>query len=91
MAVKVKIPSMFQPATGGLKTAEVSNCETVGECFTKLSDEYPPLRKMLFDENDRLSGFLVVFVNGESIKGDVLETRVNSGDEIFPMMIIDGG
>ncbi len=90
MGVKVKIPPMFQPATGGLKTTDV-DCRTIGECFTKLSDEYPGLRKMLFDEGDKIAGFLVVFVNNKVVNDNILAAPLKSGDELYPMMLIDGG
>ncbi len=90
MAVKVRLSAMFQPAASGQKIAEVE-CKTVGECFRKLSEKYPPLRKMLFDEKDNLAGQLLVFVNDKSVTGDILATLVRSGDEVFPVMIIDGG
>ena len=81
---------MFQPATDGLKITEV-DCENIGECFSKLSNEYPELRKMLFDEGDKVAGFLVVFVNNRAVNENVLATPLKSGDELYPMMLIDGG
>lgn len=90
MAVRVRLAGMFQPAAGGKKTAEFE-CKTVGECFRKLVGRYPSLQKMLFDEKDRLAGNLLVFVNGDSVTGDILATPLNPGDEVFPLMIIDGG
>ncbi len=90
MGVKVKIPPMFQPAIGGLTLAEI-DCRSIGECFSKLSEEYPGLRKMLFDEGDKIAGFLIVFVNNKVVNGDILAAPLKSGDDLYPMMLIDGG
>ena len=90
MSVKVKISAVFQQATSGAKEALV-NCNTVGECLTQVAKEYPPLEKMFFDEKNKLSGFLTVFVNEECVRDNLFDTPVKSGDEIFPVMIIEGG
>lgn len=90
MSVKVKLSAIFQNATGGLKTAECSG-ETVGECLKQLSDRYPLMKKMFFDEGDKLSGYLAVSVNGKSLQGDLNTVPVKSGDEIYPMILIEGG
>ena len=88
--VSVKIPAMFQPSTGGVKTAEVDGA-TIGECLKQLVIQYPALKRMLFDEGDNLSGYLVVILNGASIKGDLYNIPVKPGDEIYPMILIEGG
>ncbi len=90
MSVKVKISAVFQPATGGVKEARV-DCKTVGECLTQVAKKYPNLEKMFFDEKDKLSGFLTVFVNEECVRDNLADTPVKSGDEILPVMIIEGG
>jgi molybdopterin converting factor small subunit len=90
MSVKVKIPALFQFATNGIKTTEV-NCSTIGECFKKLCSEYPSLKKMLFDEKDKLASNLIVSINGKIITENVLSAPVKPGDEVLLGMIIDGG
>ena len=89
-SVRVKIPAMFQSATGGVKTAEVSGA-TIGECLKQLVIQYPAVRRMLFDEGDNLSGYLLVILNGTGIRGDLYNIPVKPGDEIYPMILIEGG
>ena len=93
MSIKVIIPAMFQYATEGAASIEVSNCKTVGDCLKKLSTQFPQLGKMLFDEEDRLSGFLNVFVNGQRVGtgAEVFTHPVLENDEIHPIIMIDGG
>lgn len=90
MSVKVKISSIFQQDAGGAQTATV-NGSTVGECLKDLVKQYPGLKKMLFDEKNRLASEVTVFVNEENIPGDGLSRRVKDGDEIYPMILIGGG
>ena len=90
MSVKVKLSAIFQNAAGGQKTAEC-NGATVGECLKQLSEKYPAMKKMLFDESDKLSGYLAVSINGKSQQGDFARVPVKSGDEIYPMILIEGG
>lgn len=88
--VRVKIPAMFQSATGGVKTAEVGG-KTVGECLKALSVKFPALKRMLFDDGDNFSGYLAVMVNGQSVTGNLYEIPVKAGDELYPLMLIEGG
>ncbi len=93
MSVRVKIPAMFQPAANGAKMVEVNNCQTVGECLKQLRSQYPPLGKMLFDEGDNIAGFLMIFINEQIINHSTVRFSipVKDGDEIYPIMMIEGG
>jgi hypothetical protein len=84
---------MFQYATSGDSSVELTNCRTVGDCLKKLSARYPQLRKMLFDEEDKLSGFLNVFINGQraGTGNEVFTHPIREEDEIYPIVMIDGG
>jgi hypothetical protein len=46
---------------------------------------------MLFDEADSFSGYLNVSLNGKNIQGDFNQIPVRPGDEIYPMILIEGG
>jgi len=93
VSVRVIIPAMFQQSTEGAASIELTNCKTVGECFIKLRNQYPQLGKMLFDEGDKISGFLNVFINGQRIGSgnEAFASSLEEGDEIQPIMLIDGG
>jgi molybdopterin converting factor small subunit len=93
MSVRVKLPVMFQSAAGGNKFIELNNCKTIGDCFKELRTRYPILGKMLFDEGDNIAGFLMIFVNGEGLNHgmDRFAYPVKDGDELYPIMMIEGG
>jgi molybdopterin converting factor small subunit len=84
---------MFQSAAGGNKTIELNNCKTVGDCLIELRNQYPQLGKMLFDQGNDIAGFLQIFINGENLseKTDRFASPVKDGDEIYPIMMIEGG
>ena len=90
MSVKVQISARFQTATNGVGMAEV-NGNTIGECLKQLVQQFPPLKKMLFDENDKLARYIMIFVNKEGAQEDGLNKPVRDGDVIYPMMMIGGG
>jgi len=84
---------MFQAAASGNKTVELNKCKTVGECLIQLRTQYPPLGKMLFDQGNDIAGFLQIFVNGQGISStkDPFNYPVKDGDELYPIMMIEGG
>jgi hypothetical protein len=88
--VRIKIPVMFQSATGGAKMAEVEG-GTIGECLRALTIQFPSLRKMIYDEGENFSGYLNVMVNGQSVLGDLHDIKVKPGDELYPLIMIEGG
>jgi molybdopterin converting factor small subunit len=93
MSISVIMPSMFQFTTGGITRIELTNCETIGDCFKELRAQYPVLGRMLFDEGDNIAGLLNVFVNGGCLNqdSDIFTYPVKNGDEIYPLMMIEGG
>ncbi len=93
MSVRVKLPVMFQSAANGNKTVELNGCATVGDCLRSLRSQYPLLGKMLFDEGDNIAGFLMIFVNGQglNLEQERLNVPVNDGDELYAIMMIEGG
>jgi molybdopterin converting factor small subunit len=90
MGVKVRIAEMFQQATNGVKEVQVDG-NTIGECLKKVIVKYPTLEKMWYDEKDKVSRELLVFVNLESTHKDGLAEPVKDGDEIYPLIMIGGG
>lgn len=90
MSIKVRISASFGAATKGVTMIEV-NGNTVGECLKQLVKRFQPLEKMLFDENDKLARYIVIFVNRESAQTEGLAKPVKDGDEIYPMKMIGGG
>ena len=90
MSTKVNIHQNLRHLTDDLSTVEVSG-NTVGECLDELINQYPGLRKYVFDKDDRLLNYVDVYVNLESSYPEELAKRVKEGDELDITLIIAGG
>ena len=53
--------------------------------------QYPSLEKIFYYEKDRIASEVLLFVNGQSVQGDITNTPVKDGDEIYPVILIGGG
>ncbi len=90
MSVKVKICSAYQHATNGAEVVEVEG-DTINECLKDLTSKYPSLEKLMYDEKEVLSGYLLLSLNGKNILHNELNKPVKDDDELFPFIMISGG
>ncbi len=90
MSLKVKFPSYWQFFTDGIEMAEV-NGSTVGECLEHLVEQFPPLKKRLFDRQGGVFPYFNLYVNGESAYPERLNKTVKDGDEIRILLVSGGG
>ena len=90
MSTKVNIHQNLRHLTNDLSTVEVSG-NTVGECLNELINQYPGLRKYVFDKDNGLLNYVDVYVNLESSYPEELAKRVQDGDELDITLIIAGG
>lgn len=94
MSVKVAIPTYLQVFTNNMEAVEVDG-KTVGECLKNLTERFPDIGKVLFDNDGRLfySGLntVAIYVNGEDSYPEELNKRVKNGDEIRILYMIGGG
>ena len=90
MSIKVHIHPSLQHITKEHETVEV-NGSTIGECFRDLITQYPELDEWLFEEKEKLSKYIDIFVNDESAYPEELAKSLKDGDEIYILMQIAGG
>ncbi|MBN2076362.1 MAG: MoaD/ThiS family protein [Dehalococcoidales bacterium] len=90
MSIKVHIHPSLQYITDDREMFEV-NGSTVGECLSNLVAEYPDLEEWLYEEKEKLSKYIDIFVNDESAYPEELKKPVKNGDEIYILMQIAGG
>lgn len=62
-----------------------------GQCLDKLIERYPAIKSALFDTDDKLHGYIQVFVNGVIAYSEVLNAPVKDGDNILISIFIGGG
>ncbi len=91
MQVKIFISATLRSFAG--KRAEILVEGTnISEAVDALTDEYPELKKGLFDEEDKLRNFVAIYLNGD----DYSESKnwhfpLREGDEIYILPAIAGG
>ncbi len=90
MSIKVNISSAHQYATNGSEVVDVDG-DNISECLKALINKYPSLEKLMYNDADAVSDYLLVFLNGQNIPHDELTKPVNDQDEISLVMLIDGG
>lgn len=91
--VKIKLFANLRERTG---RSELSmEGETVLDVLSDLTDRYPQLKEMIFEEeneNLELCGYINVLVNGNSIQHlDGLSTELKNEDEIAIFPPVSGG
>ncbi len=86
----VEVPPPYQGPTGGVGRIEVEG-NTVRECLDAVGKQFPGLPPLLFGETRELQRFVRLFVNGEPLERDALDTPVSDGDSIELLAAIAGG
>ena len=64
---------------------------TVGENFNHLIEQFPDIRKQLFNEKGGLFDNIIISVNGENAYPEQLTKSVKDGDEVNIVFVIGGG
>ncbi|MBE0480488.1 MAG: MoaD/ThiS family protein [Dehalococcoidia bacterium] len=90
MAVKVKLSPILAAATGRQELIEVPARSPV-DCLHDLRARFPRLKRWLFDRHGNMRPQLWLFVNGQRVHVDDLNTPLKDGDELLIMLAISGG
>jgi len=91
MAVKVRIPVLLRPLTGGAGEVESSGAK-ISELIDNLEAAHPGIKERLYGDDGKLRRFINIYVNNEDIRflqGE--DTPVKDGDEISIVPAIAGG
>ena len=91
MSIMLKVPGSLKAWLDG---SEEAHCEgnTVGECIRFVVEQYPNSRQSLLTEQGEVSGLLLIFVNGQSIRGlGGLTAPVRDGDQLAIIPLAAGG
>ena len=87
---QVKIPPPYRGPTGGLASIAVAGA-TVRECILAAADAHPGFGELILDADGRLHRFVTLFVNGDELARDELDSAVAPGDELEILAAIAGG
>ncbi len=91
MSIKILIPTALRTYTNGVDSVVCAG-NTIRELFQNLNQQYPQIKKHLFNEDDSLRKFVNVYVNAEDIRFLAGEkTVVKVGDSVSIIPSIAGG
>jgi molybdopterin converting factor small subunit len=86
----IDVPPPYRGPTRGVATVEVEG-KTVGECLHAVEAQYPGFDAQIFDPQGRVHGFVRLFINGEPVERDALDTEVSDSDTVEVLAAIAGG
>jgi hypothetical protein len=84
------VPPPYQGPTGGVADFPVDG-HTVRECLEAAETKFPGFGAQIIDEDGRLHRFVKLFVNGELVGPDALDSDVAPDDQIRVLAAIAGG
>lgn len=86
----VVIPPPYRGPTGGLDRIAVE-ASTVRECIQAVGARYPGFAEQVLDAQGRVHRFVNLFVNGEEIARDAVDTPLGAEDQVEILAAIAGG
>jgi len=90
MKVTVYLHTGLKYYTGGAERVTVDG-KTVRDCLNSLTDKYPRLKRILFDQTGRLLPLVTVSLNSKTVGEDDLNQPVNEDSELHLLPVIAGG
>ena len=90
MSVKVRISPVLQQLTEGRELVEAVGY-TTGECIDNLELQFPGIKQKICDAHGQVIAPYDIYVNGEPVYPDELNTLLIDGDEMAIMVFMVGG
>ena len=87
---EIEGPARYRVPTGGEATISVEG-GTVRACLEAAETKYPGFGELVLDANGGLSRFVTLFVNGDQLGRDALDSPVVSTDTISVLAAAAGG
>ncbi|MBW2398337.1 MAG: MoaD/ThiS family protein, partial [Deltaproteobacteria bacterium] len=87
---KVEVPPRYRGPTGGLGLIEV-DADSVRSCIEAVETEHPGFRALILDGDGNLRRFVRLFVNGEALDRDAVDTPVADADHVQFLAAVAGG
>ena len=87
---QIEVPRRYRLPTGGRAKIDVAG-ETVRACIEAAEAEYPGFGELVLEASGELRAFVSVFLNGEKLSANALDTRVSEDDTIALLTAAAGG
>ncbi len=86
----IEVPRRYRVPTGGQATIAIDG-DTVRICLENAEAKYPGFGELVLDADGELRRFVRLFVNGEALARDALDSPVGSADTISVLAAAAGG
>jgi molybdopterin converting factor small subunit len=90
MSATIELSSIFSRYTDNNLSIPVEG-KTLKECIDELAKKYPDMKRLILDKEGRLVHSYDIYVNGESSYPLEMSKKVQDGDKINLVFIIQGG
>ena len=87
---KVEVPPRYRGPTGGLGLIEV-DADSVRLCIEVVEIQHPGFRELILDSEGNVRRFVRLFVNGEALDRDAVDTPVADADHVQVLAAVAGG
>lgn len=85
-----EIPSRYSVPSGGRRNFEVES-RNVRECVAELDTQHPGLGELIIDAKGEMKRFVSIFVDGERLPRDGLDTELSEAATITVVAAAAGG
>ena len=86
----IRVPPPFRGPTQGREEVEVEG-DTLRACLESADAQCPGLRELVIGSDGAVHGSVSVFVGGESVARDALDTPVGAADRVEILTSVAGG
>lgn len=86
----VLVPTAYRGPTRGEAEIRVSG-STVIECLREVDAQYPGFLDLVSDANGAIHRFVKLFINGEQIDSNAVDTALAADDRLEVLAAIAGG
>jgi adenylyltransferase/sulfurtransferase len=91
MPIEVRVPALLRSCTQE-QTRFMLEATTLADALTRLVQEYPLLRRHLYDEAGNLRQHVLIFYNDDNIKWlERLDVPLKAGDRLSVVQAVSGG
>jgi len=87
---QIEVPARYRVPTGGQATIAIDG-GTVRACLEAAEAMYPGFGELVLDGDGELRRFVTLFVNGDQLARDALDSPVASTDTISVLAAAAGG
>jgi molybdopterin synthase sulfur carrier subunit len=86
----VEVPPRYRGPTGGRSVVEVE-ADTVRSCIEAVEVAYPGFRELILGDDGTIRRFVRLFVNGDLLDREAVDTPVASTDHVQILAAAAGG